>query len=61
MPTNPVSPNTHAAIDRLTLGIDAPRGSAPSTAGVFGPYTCFDAEASGVTSPGSMWSCFSAE
>ena len=48
MPTNPVSPNTEAAIDRLALGIDSPRGSEPSHSTqcpVVWP-ACFEAEAS---------------
>ena len=50
MPTNPTSPNTEAAIDRLTLGIDSPRGAepngapAPGTMCCMGCAACFEAE-----------------
>lgn len=51
MPTNPIAPKGHAAVERLTLGIEAPRGGSPSGIGVpfgsaQGPYACFEAEAS---------------
>lgn len=53
MPTNPVSPNTEAAIDRLALGIEFPRGAEASNSGFglwFAPG-CFEAEASGYFNP----------
>lgn len=47
MPTNPTTPNTNASVDRLTLGVDSPRGSEPSMpCGGCCVCTCFDAEAS---------------
>lgn len=46
MPTNPTTPNSNAAIDRLALGVDSPRGTQPSfVPGAMCP--CFEAEASG--------------
>lgn len=56
MPTNPVSPNTEAAIDRLTLGIESPRGTQPSM--IPGGCMCFEAEASWI---GNCSMCFEAE
>jgi len=48
MPTNPVRPNTEAAIDRLTLGVDSPRGTAPSCIpGACYACNCFEIETSG--------------
>lgn len=46
MPTIPVSPNAEAAIDRLTLGIDSPRGTQPSLRSE--PCACFEASSSAV-------------
>lgn len=47
MPTNPTAPNSNAAIDRLTLGVDSPRGTEPSTPLSSCFCACFEAEASG--------------
>ena len=44
MPTNPTSPNTNASVDRLTLGVDSPRGA--EAANVPWPPYCFEAEVS---------------
>jgi len=46
MPTNPASPNSSAAVDRLTLGIDSPRGAGASHGVVALPFACFETEAS---------------
>ena len=56
MPTNPVNPTSSAAVDRLTLGVESPRGNAASTnTHYFGstPCNCFEADASGI----SMCAC----
>ena len=56
MPTNPSTPNPNAAVDRLTLGVDSPRGSDAVSSGPFpcGPQCgCFEADASGI----SMCAC----
>ena len=45
MPTNPASPNSSAAVDRLTLSVESPRGTEPSKACVCAPC-CFEAETS---------------
>jgi len=57
MPTNPVSPITEAAVDRLTLGVDSPRasGTEPSFPVPVG-WACFEAEVSG-SSCAWCWSC----
>jgi len=60
MPTNPASPNSSAAVDRLALGIDSPRGTEPAThSGVWlvGHGQCFEAEASGLSLCLSCGSC----
>ena len=46
MPTNPAKPNSAAAVDRLVLGIDSPRGANPAWNDGPPPF-CFEAEASG--------------
>ncbi len=56
MPTNPTQPNTNASVDRLTLGINAARGTEPANL-PFPPF-CFDVEASNITYGGT---CFEAE
>lgn len=76
MPTNPTSPSSSAAVDRLALGIDSPRGAQPSlhlspcacfeagaSAVIFGCYgtACFEAEASGGFLCGPPCGCFEAE
>ena len=64
MPTNPASPNGSAAVDRLSLGVDSPRGTEPSFSYAPCPSACFEAESSGF---GSGWHvivglcCFEAE
>ena len=56
MPTNPQSPNSSAAIDRLNLGVDSPRGVEPANpCGCL--CACFDAEASSVSQ--HIYFCFS--
>lgn len=58
MPTNPASPNSSAAVDRLTLGIADVRGPGhPSmlynnASGVVS--YCFEAESSGITCVGGF-------
>ena len=60
MPANPIAPNTNASVDRLTLGIDSPRGTIPSTGFNGGTYvTCFDAETSNVATICAF--CFNTE
>lgn len=60
MPTNPQSPGSNAAIDRLTLGVASPRGAEPASP--YGPTCiCFDAEASAVIFGCYGSSCFEAE
>ncbi len=46
MPTNPVSPNTESAVDRLTLDVDSPRasGAEPSFPVPACGCNCFEAE-----------------
>jgi hypothetical protein len=45
MPTNPVSPNTEAAVDRLTLGVAESRGSgAEPSFPIPTGWACFEAE-----------------
>lgn len=62
MPTNPVSPNTEAAIDRLTLGVDSPRGGQPHfMGGCMVPCACFEAEPNGVSVCTPVCACFEAE
>ena len=59
MPTNPTAPNSNAAIDRLALGVDSPRGTQPSfVPGAMCP--CFEAEAS-FFSATVICSCFDVE
>ena len=58
MPTNPTTPKCNAAVDRLTLCVESPRGNAASTnTHYFGstPCNCFEAEAS--TTFSFMCSC----
>ena len=45
MPENPVSPRTEAAVDRLTLSVESPRGTEPSKACGCTCW-CFEAETS---------------
>jgi len=47
MPTNPTQPNSNAAINRLSLGVDSPRGVEPSFPFPSCACNCFEAEASG--------------
>lgn len=76
MPTNPTTPNSSAAIDRLALGVDTPRGANPSwggamcycfeagsSAAIFGCYgsACFEAEASVVCQCSWACHCFEVE
>jgi len=68
MPTNPTSPSSNAAVDRLTLCVDSPRGAEPNGAPgamcCMGCAACFEVESSGF---GSGWHvivglcCFEAE
>ena len=46
MPTTPASPDSSAAVDRLALGIDSPRGAEASHGVVALPFACFEAEVS---------------
>ena len=59
MPTQPTAPDTNAAVDRLTLGVDSPRGTEPATTCPPSGCWCSDAEASALyqTGPGQ---CFEA-
>jgi len=60
MPTNPVSPNTEAAVDRLTLSVDAPRGGGPAApCGCL--CACVEAEASSVLYGQAPGTCFESE
>lgn len=43
MPTHPTAPNSTAAVDRLTLDVDSPRGTEPSSV-CMNPCICFEAE-----------------
>lgn len=58
MPTNTSTPNTSAAIDRLALSVDSPRGSEPATTCPPSGCWCSDAEASGGF---LLLSCFEAQ
>ena len=76
MPTNPTSPSSSPAVDRLALGTDSPRGTQPSlhlspcacfeastSAVIFGCYgsACFEAEASYNGGTAPLCSCFEGE
>lgn len=58
MPANPQSPNSSAAIDRLNLGVDSPRGVEPA-GNVWGPCICSDVNPSSVSQ--HIYFCFEAE
>ena len=60
MPTNPVNPHNSAAVGRLTLGVDSPRGTEPSMI-VITTCNCFEAEASAVIFGCYGTACFEAE
>jgi len=62
MPTTPASPASSASVDRLSLGIDSPRGTEPSFPMVLCACNCFEAEASVIVPPcSSACMCFEAE
>lgn len=61
MPTNPTQPNANAAIDRLTLGVDSPRGVEPSFGAACNYANCFEAEPSIFMCICCGCSCFEAE
>lgn len=63
MPTNPTAPPSHAAVDRLALGVDSPRGSQPSSLLCdIGCYSvCFDAGASSLLCGVGHCACFQME
>ena len=63
MPTSPTQPNGSAAIERLTLGVDSPRGSQPSSLLCdIGCYSfCFDAGASSLLCGVGHCACFEME
>ena len=64
MPTNPVNPTSNAAVDRLTLGVESPRGNAASTnTHYFGstPCNCFEVEASAAAGVCGRCFCFEAD
>ena len=76
MPTNPTSPGSSGAVDRLVLGLDSPRGTQPSvhlspcacfeagaSAVIFGCYgaACFDAGASSLLCGVGQCACFEME
>lgn len=64
MPTNPTQPNNNAAIDRLALGVDSPRGTQPSAATGAPPcnaYVCFDANEVAPSFVYGACVCFEAE
>lgn len=46
MPSNPVQPASPGAVDRLSLGVESPRGPAPAVFGCTIPF-CFETETSG--------------
>lgn len=51
MPTNPTTPGSSPAVDRLTLGVESPRGT-PEASMAFPclpQCSCFEAEASGIS------------
>lgn len=59
MPTNPTTPNANAAIDRLALGVDTPRGEVlPAWGGTGQSCICFEAEPANLPFPPF---CFEAE
>ena len=60
MPTNPSAPDATASVDRLTLGVDSPRGTQPALH--LSPCACFEAESSALLCEG-QWqnTCFEAE
>lgn len=51
MPSNPINPQPSSAIDRLSLGMDTPRGT--QSAGMCVGYACqcFESEPSGILLP----------
>lgn len=60
MPTNPTTPNSSASVDRLSLGVDSPRGTEPLVMCNGGLVCmCFEAEASAQTPNG--YGCYCAE
>ena len=67
MPTNPVSPNSEAAVDRLNLSAADPRtgGSDPSAVAPWlnpGQCSCFESEPAGSYACNAFCShCFEAE
>lgn len=61
MPTNPNSPNPNESVERLSLGIDSPRGSEPSMSIMCNNCMCFDADASSYGSSQMLLACFAEE
>lgn len=61
MPTNPTAPNSNAAVDRLTLGVDSPRGPEPAAPLYPCCFNCFEAETSGIILCHPGCGCFEAE
>ena len=57
MPTNPRTPHSNPAVDRLTLGVTSARGSETEPS-ICSPYFCFEAETSSAVF-GSL--CFEGE
>lgn len=62
MPTNPTTPASIAAVDRLALGVDSPRGTEPSLPPSCWtcPCACFETETSNYGDLG-VGLCFEAE
>lgn len=65
MPTDPNAPDCNAAVERLSLGIDSPRGAQSSTATMFCSCVCFEVETSYSMPcgpcPAQCTNCFEAE
>lgn len=61
MPTTPASPASNASVDRLTLGIESPRGAEPSTGNCYYQCNCFEAEPLGAALGPGNGICFEAE
>ena len=63
MPTDPVKPTSHAAIDRLTLGVDFARTTEPcgNLTTTCSLYLCFEAEASAAAGVCGRCFCFESD
>ena len=61
MPTNPLAPHANASVDRLTLGVDSPRGANPAMPTSMCSCLCLDVEAAGALPCTPFCGCFEAE